>query len=50
MRIVNGRKISDKEGHFTCITSKGASMVDYILISQNMFDSISDLKIGFRVD
>ena len=40
LRILNGRKIGDTTGNFTCFTHNGASTVDYALASQSLFDKI----------
>ena len=50
LRIVNGRTTSDALGHFTCITHNGASTVDYLIVSQHIFNTVSDFRIGTRID
>lgn len=39
MRILNGRKLGDSNGSFTCHTHNGQSAVDYVLINEEGFDS-----------
>ena len=41
LRILNGRKLGDTIGNFTCFTHNGASTVDYALSSQSLFDKIN---------
>lgn len=43
-RIVNGRWPGDR-GNFTCVTYNGASVVDYLLTSQNNFDLIANFAV-----
>ena len=43
--ILNGRSASDKDGYFTCITYNGASIVDYCLVSLEMFDRSQDFVV-----
>lgn len=44
--IGNGRLGADKyNGDFTCITNRGRSIVDYLLLSLNDFDCISEFCI-----
>ena len=45
IHIVNGRFDSDKDGHFTCITRQGASVVHYCLVSSNLFHNICDFVV-----
>ena len=44
-RILNGRKDQDREGHFTCITSQGNSVIDLVLCRTDMFRFIYDFKV-----
>lgn len=45
--IANGRIGKDKEiGNFTCLTSNGASVVDYLLIEADAVNSIHDFEVG----
>ena len=44
--IANGRLGDDKDiGEFTCVTSRGRSVVDYLLLSLQNFDCVSHFKI-----
>ena len=45
LRILNGRHIGDYPGKFTCHTPRGASVVDYAIISA----TIQNMVTGFRV-
>ena len=45
IHIVNGRKEGDKYGEITCITANGTSVVDYTIVSTNIFDSIESFTI-----
>ncbi len=46
IHIVNGRVNGDTEGHLTCFTHNGASLVDYTLVSSSIFHSIVNFKIA----
>ena len=44
--IANGRLGDDKDiGEFTCVTSRGRSVVDYLLLSLQNFDCVSHFSI-----
>ena len=46
VRILNGRAGDDRGiGKFTFVGSRGSSVVDYILASQNLFDYVSKFKM-----
>ena len=46
MMILNGRSGHDKGvGSFTCVNSRGKSVVDYVLCSPGIFRSIEDFTI-----
>ena len=46
VRILNGRAGGDRGiGKFTFVGSRGSSVVDYILASQNLFDFVSKFKV-----
>ena len=40
MHILNGR-FNDHEGNYTCFSSDGASVVDYIIASEELFKNIT---------
>ena len=40
LRILNGRCFGDTSGKFTCFNAHGASVVDYCLSSERLFDQI----------
>ena len=47
LRIANGRYGSDKMvGNFTCTTSRGRSLVDYVLANKYILDKIESFDIG----
>jgi hypothetical protein len=47
LRIVNGRKGTDANiGHFTCITARGKSLVDYVVCSDQLLDNIISFNVG----
>ena len=46
LRILNGRKIGDSLGHYTCHKWNGSSVVDYTLVSESIFDDIEYFKVG----
>ena len=46
LAIVNGRCTGDNTGNFTCITANGSSVVDYYIISKNIFDMVNHMKIN----
>ena len=46
MAILNGRKIGDIYGKFTSLQWNGNSVVDYVIVSQSIYSSISYFKIG----
>ena len=35
---LNGRLFDDKEGSITCVANEGRGLVDYIIVSSNLFD------------
>ena len=43
MAVVNGRKGRDA---FTCVSSKGCSVVDYSIVEVNHFDLIDNFKVS----
>lgn len=46
LRILNGRKLGDNLGNFTCYTPNGHSVVDYALCSPSLFKNIPTFSIG----
>jgi hypothetical protein len=50
VHILNGRFQGDKHGAFTCFKDNGASVVDYILCSTNLFERIIDFKVNTRCE
>ena len=44
--IVNGRKLGDPFGSFTCFQWNGQSVADYLLTSFDLFDKISVFRVG----
>ena len=45
LRILNGRTIGDLSGKFTCITYNGCSVVDYMLVSNDLLNIIGDFIV-----
>ena len=45
LRICNGRKLGDILGEYTCYKWNGQSVVDYCLVSPNIYDQISSFKV-----
>ena len=46
LRILNGRFDKDKEGNFTHVGSRGSSVVDYVIATQNLFNNISSFEVN----
>ena len=44
--ILNGRKNGDPFGEITCYQLKGKAVVDYVISSLELFDSITHVKVG----
>ena len=40
MRILNGKKVGDSIGYFTCFKYNGQSVIDYAVVSPTLFDSV----------
>ena len=47
MRILNGRHEGDSNGEFTCFTTNGSSVVDYVVASSEIMRIIEDFSINF---
>ena len=45
LKIVNGRKIGDLYGNFTCHAYNGSSLVDYVIVQSKLFPKIQYLKV-----
>ena len=45
LKILNGRKISDLTGKYTCHQYNGSSVVDYIIAGTNIYEKINYFKI-----
>ena len=45
VHILNGRMFGDSEGNFTCTANNGTSVVDYMICSSKIFDSVTDFRI-----
>ena len=45
LRILNGRKLGDLMGNFTCINSRGSSAVDYGAVSPSLFHKVSHFQV-----
>ena len=46
LRIINGRKLGDTMGHFTCHKWNGSSVVDYFVASREVLPYISSFRVG----
>ena len=46
LRIVNGRVLGDTYGHYTCYTPNGTSVVDYVMVSEDILDQIFTFKVA----
>ena len=46
LRIVNGRKLGDLLGKYTCHKFNGSSTVDYVIVSESSYNKIPFLKVG----
>ena len=45
LRILNGRALGDMFGHYTCYTPNGASVVDYVMVSEDILDLVLHFAI-----
>lgn len=48
-KIGNGNMRGDEVGELTYEGGKGTSVVDYLVVNQDVWDRISRLKVGERV-
>ena len=46
LHILNGRTPDDADGHFTCYTASGSSVVDYSLASSTLLHPMPSLAVG----
>ena len=46
LKILNGRKLGDVLGTYTCYKPNGKSVVDYCLVSRRMYDMISTFIVN----
>lgn len=46
LNIVNGRKTGDPFGNYTCLKWNGSSVVDYLISSPQIYNSISMFNVG----
>ena len=44
--VVNGRHSGDPCGSFTCYTPRGCSVVDYVVMSADLYSSVVEFSIG----
>ena len=44
--MLNGRCSGDKDGKFTYVGSKGSSVVDYVITSQNMLSCVYHFDVN----
>ena len=45
IHMLNGRLHGDHDGNFTCVSNDGASLVDYMLASSNLFQFFIDFHV-----
>ena len=45
IRVLNGRVLGDMLGHYTCYTPNGASVVDYVMVSEGILDQVLYFKV-----
>ena len=50
IHIVNGRCYDDIDGNFTCIANDGQSVVDYHIVSSQLFDVIGYFNVELRTE
>jgi len=48
IHALNGRIFQDMQGNYTCVTHNGASVVDYMLASSELFHSFNDFGVHHR--
>lgn len=46
LRILNGRVLGDMFGHYTCFTPNGASVVDYVMMSEGILDQVLHFRVA----
>ncbi|VDI81765.1 Hypothetical predicted protein [Mytilus galloprovincialis] len=46
IRILNGRVLGDNFGNFTCYTPNGASVVDYVAVSEEILENVLYFKVS----
>ena len=46
IHIMNGRLFNDKVGNFTCFSNNGKSVVDYMICSTSLFESVKNFGMG----
>ena len=46
LRVMNGRMLCDSNGNFTCIKSNGTSVVDYIIMSEDLIQQTLNCKVS----
>ena len=46
LRFLNGRHRGDYWGKFTCFTPRGCSVVDYVIVSAELYDKVADFSVG----
>ena len=48
IHIVNGRNNKNAEGEITCVANDGSSVVDYFIVSTDLFFNIAIFEVGDR--
>ena len=50
LRIMNGRTQADPAGDYTYMGAQGQSTIDYVLVSEEYFNEIEDVRVGNRIE
>ncbi len=50
VHMLNGRTNGDRHGEFTCTANDGCSLVDYNIVSTELFESINTFRIEDRCE
>ena len=48
VRIVNGRSKNDEVGNFICIMERSSSVIDYVMVNNDMLNDVNDFRVGER--
>ena len=45
IHMLNGRVFNDKDGNFTSTANDGSSLVDYFIVSSNLFSCVTHFQL-----